>query len=133
MYLPGAAGSALLLIAACSAPRSGTSQSVAPSQPSAPQKPTVAEVEPGPFKLTVNTTAVASKFLAYVGGGTNISPPDTIGGGDGIPAISFSNNGPAFLAGEISSEDKKTNSSKSRSLSQIQRTKPLLLRSATCG
>jgi hypothetical protein len=105
--LPSAAASVLFLIAACSAPQSATPQSATPSQPPAAQKPAVAEVKPSPFKLTVNTTAVASKFLAYVGGGTNISPPDTIGGGDGIPAISFSNNGPAFLAGEVSSEDKK--------------------------
>lgn len=58
------------------------------------------------LKLTVKTIAVATKFPAYVGGGTNISPPDTIGGGNGIPLISFSN-GASFLAGEVSSQDEK--------------------------
>jgi hypothetical protein len=62
--------------------------------------------EQAPTKLTVNTIAVSTKFLAYFGGGTNISPPDTIGSGDGIPLISISN-GASFLAGEVSSKDEK--------------------------
>src|SRR5208283_987134 len=61
---------------------------------------------PSQLKLTVDTITVATKFLAYVGGGTNISPPDTIGGGDGIPLISISH-GTSFFAGEVSSKDEK--------------------------
>ena len=104
--LPSVAASALLLSAACTAPQPAAPQSATP-QTAAPQKQAAEESPPSPLKLTVNTTAVASKFLAYVGGGSNISPPDTIGGGEGIPLISFSNNGPAFMAGEVRSSDAK--------------------------
>lgn len=60
------------------------------------------------LSLTVNSAAVSSTFTVYVGGGANISPPPTAGGGGGVPVLSFSNNGPAFMAGEISSKDSKT-------------------------
>ena len=59
-----------------------------------------------PLQLTVNTMDVSNKFLAYVGGGANISPPEPFGGGEGIPSISISN-GTTFLAGIIRSNDEK--------------------------
>lgn len=58
---------------------------------------------PSPLKLTVDEITVGTTFQAYVGGGVNISPPDTFGGGDGIPLISISD-GAAFMAGEVSSK-----------------------------
>jgi hypothetical protein len=61
---------------------------------------------PNQLKLAVNSVEVATKFVVYVGGGANISPPSTFGGGGGILMISFSNNGPAFMAGEVSAKEK---------------------------
>jgi len=58
------------------------------------------------LRPSVTATASATKFLVYVGGGANISPPDTFGGGGGIPLISMSN-GAAFMAGEITSKGDK--------------------------
>jgi hypothetical protein len=70
-----------------------------------------AEIEQLPLKLSVSSVAVATRFQAYVGGGSNIEPPTPIdfgfGGGGGMPLISMSN-GSAFLAGEVSSTDGKT-------------------------
>jgi hypothetical protein len=63
---------------------------------------------PGPLQLLVDAVAVGRTFQVYVGGGTNISPPDTFGGGGGIPLISMSD-GAAFMAGEISSKSDKVN------------------------
>ncbi len=64
-----------------------------------------------PLKVSVTSVTVATKFQAYVGGGTNISPPEPFhspfGGGGGMPMISISS-GSAFLAGEVSSKDEKT-------------------------
>jgi hypothetical protein len=62
-----------------------------------------------PLRLSVFSVAVANRFQAYVGGGSNIEPPTPIdfGGGGGMPLISISN-GSSFLAGEISSTDGKT-------------------------
>jgi len=62
---------------------------------------TVAAPTASPLQITVEHAELGQKFLAYVGGGANISPPDTVGGGGGIPMISISN-GASFLAGEIS-------------------------------
>jgi hypothetical protein len=87
--------------------KSESRQQATDPQTAAVQKQAAAKSTPSQLKLTVNTITVATKFLAYVGGGTNISPPDTIGGGDGIPLISISN-GASFLAGEVSSKDEKT-------------------------
>jgi hypothetical protein len=61
-----------------------------------------------PLKPSVRTVEIGTRFLVRVGGGTNISPPDTYGGGDGIPLISFSNNGPAFMPGEVHAQDQRT-------------------------
>lgn len=61
-----------------------------------------------PLKLQVDEAFVRAKLDIYVGGGSNIDPPDPVGGGDGIPLISLSNNGPAFMAGELSASDGKT-------------------------
>ena len=65
-----------------------------------------------PLKVSIASVAVATKFQAYVGGGTNISPPEPFhspfgDGGGGMPMISISS-GSAFLAGEVSSKDEKT-------------------------
>ena len=68
--------------------------------------PVASEIS-SPLKLTVENTEVGLKFSVYVGGGANISPPDTFGGGGGIPMISISN-GASFLAGEVSSRDGST-------------------------
>lgn len=68
--------------------------------------PKAAPAVTSPLKLKVESVEVGTKFLAYVGGGANISPPDTLGGGEGIPLISISN-GSSFLAGEVSSRDGK--------------------------
>ncbi len=80
------------------------------ASPAAPAKANLVDSPMGssPLKLTVESTEVGARFPAYVGGGANISPPDTLGGGGGIPLISFSN-GSSFLAGEVSSKDKNTN------------------------
>jgi hypothetical protein len=63
------------------------------------------------LKLSVSDVSVNTKFQIYVGGGANIEPPATVGGGDGIPAISFSvgggGNTSSFMAGELSSSDPK--------------------------
>src|ERR1700730_3201155 len=56
------------------------------------------------LSLTVKAATVASKFLAYVGGGANIEPPEPIGGGGGLPVISLGR-GSTWLAGEVSSND----------------------------
>lgn len=56
--------------------------------------------------VSIDAVEIGTAFQAYVGGGTNISPPDTIGGGDGIPLISISS-GASFLAGEVRSSDAK--------------------------
>lgn len=61
----------------------------------------VATKTPSHFEVSVESVEVAKKFPAYVGGGANIDPPDTVGGGDGVPMISISS-GSAFLAGEVS-------------------------------
>jgi hypothetical protein len=70
-----------------------------------------AGIEALPLKLSVAAVAVGSRFQAYVGGGSNISPPTPIdfggGSGGGIPLISISS-GSAFLAGEVHSQDEKT-------------------------
>jgi len=62
-----------------------------------------------PLRVAVLSVVVAQKLQAYVGGGANIEPPEPLsfpfGGGGGIPLISLSG-GSAFLAGEVSSEDK---------------------------
>lgn len=65
-----------------------------------------AGIEGLPLRLSISSVAVANRFQAYVGGGSNIEPPTPIdfGGGGGIPLISMSN-GSAFLAGEVSSTD----------------------------
>jgi hypothetical protein len=55
---------------------------------------------PTRLELSVESVEVAKKFPAYVGGGANIDPPDTVGGGDGIPMISIGG-GSSFLAGEV--------------------------------
>jgi len=57
--------------------------------------------------LSTHSVEVGTSFQAYVGGGTNISPPDTIGDSGGIPLISISR-GASFLAGEVRSNDAKT-------------------------
>jgi peptidoglycan hydrolase-like protein with peptidoglycan-binding domain len=62
---------------------------------------------PSPLKVTVDNVAIGTTFQAYVGGGANISPPDTFGGGGGIPLISISD-GAAFMAGEVSSKSETT-------------------------
>jgi hypothetical protein len=67
--------------------------------------PKAVSLPPSPLTLYVEEAYVRAKLGIYVGGGTNIDPPDTFGGGDGIPMISISN-GSAFLAGELSSDDK---------------------------
>ena len=64
-------------------------------------------VSPTDLKLSVSGVSVGTKFQIYVGGGANIDPPATIGGGDGIPAISFGG-GSSFMAGQLSSNDGKT-------------------------
>jgi hypothetical protein len=69
--------------------------------------PTIAGT-PSPFAVTVDSAAVGPKFVVYLGGGDNISPPAPVGGGGGVPLLSFSNNGPAFMAGEVSSKDANT-------------------------
>jgi hypothetical protein len=61
-----------------------------------------------PFQMRILSIAVARKFQAYVGGGANIEPPEPVSfpfGGGGMPLISFSSGGPAFLAGEVASKD----------------------------
>ena len=67
-------------------------------------------IEQLPLRLSVSSVAVAKRFQAYVGGGSNIEPPTPIdfGGGGGIPLISISN-GSSFLTGEVSSTDAKAN------------------------
>jgi hypothetical protein len=63
------------------------------------------------LKLSVSDVSVNAKFQIYVGGGANIDPPANVGGGDGIPAISFgvsAGNSSTFMAGELSSNDPKT-------------------------
>lgn len=63
-----------------------------------------------PLKVSVTAVAVATKFQVYVGGGANISVPETLQspfGGGGMPAISMSQ-GATFLAGEVESRDAKT-------------------------
>ncbi len=64
-----------------------------------------------PLKVSVTSVAVATKFQVYVGGGANISVPETLqspfGGGGGVPVISMSR-GSTFLAGEVESRDAKT-------------------------
>ena len=62
-----------------------------------------------PLRLSVSSVAVATRFQAYVGGGSNIEPPTPIdfGGGGGMPLISMSG-GASFLAGEVSSTDGNT-------------------------
>src|SRR5437899_1916246 len=76
--------------------------------PQTPPKQAVAKGTSSQLKVTVNAVAVATKFVAYLGGRTNISPPDTVRGGEGVPLISFSDKGPAFMAGEVGSKDEKT-------------------------
>ncbi|HKS80534.1 MAG TPA: hypothetical protein VJR23_03435 [Candidatus Acidoferrales bacterium] len=66
----------------------------------------VANAQEPKLGVTVNAAVTGEKFPAYVGGGANISPPDTIGGGGGIPLISMSN-GATFLAGEIRTSSPK--------------------------
>ena len=82
----------------------------APASPKAaapkPTQPAQSKLPPSPFKAVVDSAEGGDKFLAYVGGGANISPPDTFGGGGGIPLISISN-GTSFMAGEISSRSEK--------------------------
>jgi hypothetical protein len=62
---------------------------------------------PTRLELSVESVEVAKKFPAYVGGGANIDPPDTVGGGDGIPMISIGG-GSSFLAGEVGAKDDTT-------------------------
>jgi hypothetical protein len=85
----------------------GCSQESKTNQPPAAAPP----VAVTPLKVSITSVAVATKFQAYVGGGTNISPPEPFhspfGGGGGMPMISISS-GSAFLAGEVSSKDEKT-------------------------
>lgn len=77
-------------------------------QTGAPPKQAVAKGTSSQLRVTVNAVAVATKFVAYLGGRTNISPPDTVGGREGVPLISFSDKGPPFMASEIGSKDEKT-------------------------
>jgi|HubBroStandDraft_1064217.scaffolds.fasta_scaffold301476_1 hypothetical protein len=72
-----------------------------------PPRHTIAQSTESQLRPTVGDTEVAPKFVVYVGGGASISPPDTIGGGGGIPMISFSSNGPLFMAGEVALHDDK--------------------------
>src|SRR2546429_5016876 len=50
--------------------------------PQTPPKQAVAKGTSSQLKVTVNAVAVATKFVAYLGGRTNISPPDTVRGGE---------------------------------------------------
>jgi hypothetical protein len=64
-----------------------------------------AGIEGLPLRLTISSVAVANKFQAYVGGGSNIEAPEPIsffGGGGGMPLVSIAH-GTTFLAGEVSS------------------------------
>jgi len=84
--------------------------SVYAQKPKANEPKTLA-VHVTPLKVSVASVAVATKFQVYVGGGANISVPETLqsplGGDGGIPAISMSR-GSTFLAGEVDSGDAKT-------------------------
>lgn len=77
-----------------------------------------------PLRLRISSVTVSRKFPAYVGGGSNIEPPASVdfGGGGGMPLISISN-GSAFLAGEVSSTDGKTDLI--RVMFEVQNTTPI--------
>src|SRR5271157_1077892 len=91
-----------IMVVGCS---KGTApQATGPSSAASATEP--APMVTSPLKLKVDSIEVGTVFQAYVGGGANISPPDTLGGGEGIPLISISN-GTTFLAGEVSSRDAK--------------------------
>lgn len=75
----------------------------AATQPVAAPKPMVV----GPLKVTIASVDVASEYGVYVGGGSNISPPEPMGSGGGMPMISMSNNS-SFLAGKINAKDENT-------------------------
>ena len=93
---------------ALSAGNTAAKSSTPAASPATPAEASpVAPAISSPLKLTVENTEVGLKFSVYVGGGANISPPDTFGGGGGIPMISISN-GASFLAGEVSSRDGST-------------------------
>lgn len=101
----GAVGS-LVFVVACGKPGASGSDSSIGSQMAA-----IVRVAPSPIKVRVDKIEVGPKFLAYVGGGTNISPPDTVGGGEGIPMISITettSGTSSFMAGEITSQNNKT-------------------------
>ena len=75
----------------------------ASTQPAAATQPFVV----GPLQVTVASVDVSSEYDVYVGGGSNISAPEPIGGDGGMPMISMSN-GSSFLAGKIHATDDQT-------------------------
>lgn len=89
----------------------GVMPSFAATSPSSKKHSVIHHAPPyipsSPNKVAVDRFEIAPKLMAYVGGGTNIDPPDTFGGGDAMPMISMSG-GSSFLAGEINSKDGKT-------------------------